>query len=367
MKRLGFGMMRPPMQGEEIDRTVMNRMVDAFIAKGFTYFDTAPSYMNGGSERMVRDTVIRRYPRASVQIASKLPLWVAEEQGLSLEEIWQGSLERIEAGYFDYYLLHAMNEKLKAAADQRDAWGFVRAKREAGLIRHIGFSFHDTPEVLESILKEHPEMEFVQLQINYADWENPKVQARACYETARRYGKDVFVMEPVKGGTLANLSPEMEELLRAVRPEASTASWALRYAASLEGVAMVLSGMSTPEQTEDNLAVMENFQPLSQTERDTLERVLTMMRQAPQIACTGCRYCTEDCPQGIDIPRIFRIYNGYRTYGNPETARAQYVGAVREKGRASDCLQCGSCEAHCPQQLPIIEYLQQAAAALEQE
>ena len=188
MKRLGFGMMRPPMQGEEIDRTVMNRMVDAFIAKGFTYFDTAPSYMNGGSERMVRDTVIRRYPRASVQIASKLPLWVAEEQGLSLEEIWQGSLERTEAGYFDYYLLHAMNEKLKAAADQRDAWGFVRAKKEAGLIRHIGFSFHDTPEVLESILRDHSEMEFVQLQINYADWENPKVQARACYETARRYG-----------------------------------------------------------------------------------------------------------------------------------------------------------------------------------
>ncbi len=188
MKRLGFGMMRPPMQGEEIDRTVMNRMVDAFIAKGFTYFDTAPSYMNGGSERMVRDTVIRRYPRASVQIASKLPLWVAEEQGLSLEEIWQESLERTEAGYFDYYLLHAMNEKLKAAADQRDAWGFVRAKKEAGLIRHIGFSFHDTPEVLESILRDHSEMEFVQLQINYADWENPKVQARACYETARRYG-----------------------------------------------------------------------------------------------------------------------------------------------------------------------------------
>ena len=179
MKRLGFGMMRPPMQGEEIDRTVMNRMVDAFIAKGFTYFDTAPSYMNGGSERMVRDTVIRRYPRASVQIASKLPLWVAEEQGLSLEEIWQGSLERTEAGYFDYYLLHAMNEKLKAAADQRDAWGFVRAKKEAGLIRHIGFSFHDTPEVLESILRDHSEMEFsYSCRSIMRTGENPKVQAR---------------------------------------------------------------------------------------------------------------------------------------------------------------------------------------------
>ena len=365
MKKFGFGMMRPAMAGEEVDLPVMCRMVDAYIQAGFTYFDTAPSYLNGGSERMVRDAVIRRYPREQIQLADKLPLWVTEEQGTSIEELWQGSLERTEAGYFDYYLLHAMNDHRIETADQTGAWEFVQKKKEEGLIRHIGFSFHDDPPVLEKILSAHPEMEFVQLQINYADWENPKVRARECYEIARRHGKSVFVMEPVKGGTLASLSPELEKILYEADPAASPASWALRYAASLEGVEMVLSGMSTPEQVEENIRFMADFQPLSAEEQAVIARVQEAMKQAPQIACTACRYCTENCPQSIDIPRIFRVYNHYLTYGNVNIARENYRNAVKDKGSASDCLGCGCCEDHCPQKLTIPEYLAQAAAVLE--
>ncbi len=365
MKKLGFGLMRPPMINGKVDMVQVCQMVDTFVEAGFTYFDTAPTYMGGKSEEMMREAVVKRHPREKVVLASKLPLWYAEEKNISLQEIWDQSMERTQAGYYDYYLLHAMNHKWIDVAERMDAWNFMKEKKEKGLVCNIGFSFHDTPEVLDQILTAHPEMEFVQLQINYADWNSEKVRARECYEVARRHGKPIIVMEPVKGGTLAALAPSMEEVFHEVNPEASTASWALRYVASQEGILTILSGMSTLEQVQDNVSFMSEVEPLTAAEQQAVAKVQEMMAAAPQVACTACSYCTEDCPQQIDIPRIFRAYNHYLIYGNKTIAGEIYAGAVKEKGKAGDCIGCGSCESHCPQQLPIRELLTKAAEIFE--
>ena len=364
IKKLGFGLMRLPMLGEEIDIEQVKKMADTFMSKGFTYFDTAYVYIGGKSEVALKGAVVDRYPRDSFQCATKLPLW--DLMGAAeMESTFQESLDRAGLKYYDFYLLHAMDHTKVKKADEIDAWGFMKRIKEEGRAKHIGFSFHDSAEVLEGILASHPEMEFVQLQINYADWEDDNVQSRKCYEVARKYNVPVIIMEPVKGGSLATMPEEIQKLYREANPELSVPSWAVRYAASLDGVITVLSGMSNEEQLNDNVSYMENFQPLSDAERETVQKAVEILNTLPTIPCTGCKYCVDGCPQKINIPGIFEAMNEYILYNNLERAKHSYKNAVKEGGKASDCIQCGACEAHCPQHIGIIETLEKAAATLE--
>ncbi len=364
IKKLGFGLMRLPMKGEEIDIEQVKNMVDTFMSKGFTYFDTAYVYIQGKSEVALGEAVVKRYPRDSFQCASKLPLWDLNSPD-EMEKIFQESLDRASLSYYDFYLLHAMGADRVKTADELGAWEFMKKLKAEGRAKHIGFSFHDSAEVLEDILKNHPEMEFVQLQINYADWESDSVQSRKCYEVARKYGRPVIIMEPVKGGSLATMTPEVQKLFKDARPELSVPSWAVRYAASLEGIVTVLSGMSTEAQLNDNVSYMENFQPLDEGEREVVAKAVEILNSIPTVPCTACKYCVDGCPQKINIPGVFSAFNGLTLYNNVEGAKGRYQGAVKDGGKASDCIQCGNCEAHCPQHIQIIETLKKAAAALE--
>ena len=310
IKKLGFGLMRLPKIGSDEDIEQVKKMADTFMAKGFTYFDTAYVYDGGKSEDALRQCVVERFPRDSFVCASKLPLWNAEKYE-DLAGLAQESLDRAGLEYFDFYLLHALNAESAKKAEDIDAWKFMQEWKAAGKAKHIGFSFHDSAEALEDILKKHPEAEFVQLQINYKDWDDEGVQSRKCYETARKYNKPIVVMEPVKGGSLTTMTKEVQDLFKSVQPEKSIASWAIRFVASLPGIITVLSGMSNEDQMNDNTGYMENFEPLSDLEQDG--------------------------------------------------AKERYERATRDGGKASDCLQCGQCEEHCPQHISIIETLQEAA------
>ncbi|HJB97700.1 MAG TPA: aldo/keto reductase [Candidatus Acutalibacter pullicola] len=360
IKKLGFGLMRLPMIGEEIDMEQTKRMVDTFMEKGFTYFDTAYVYIGGKSEVALKEAVVDRYPRDSFQCATKLPLWDLKEPQ-EMEKIFQESLDRAGLEYYDFYLLHAMSAERVTKADELGAWDFMKRLKAEGRAKHIGFSFHDTAEALEDILKAHPEMEFVQLQINYVDWESESVQSRKCYEVARKYNKPVIIMEPVRGGSLAIMPPQVQRVFKEAEPENSVASWAVRYCASLEGIVTVLSGMSTEEQLNDNVSYMENFRPLNEGERATVQKVVDILNSLPTIPCTACKYCVDGCPQKINIPGIFKAMNDLTLYNNEVTARRSYDNAVGEGGKAGDCIQCGACEAHCPQKIEIIETLKKAA------
>ena len=360
IKKLGFGLMRLPMIGEEIDMEQTKRMVDTFMEKGFTYFDTAYVYIGGKSEVALKEAVVDRYPRDSFQCATKLPLWDLKEPQ-EMEKIFQESLDRAGLEYYDFYLLHAMSAERVAKADELGAWDFMKRLKAEGRAKHIGFSFHDTAEALEDILKAHPEMEFVQLQINYVDWESESVQSRKCYEVARKYNKPVIIMEPVRGGSLAIMPPQVQQVFKEAEPENSVASWAVRYCASLEGIVTVLSGMSTEEQLNDNVSYMENFRPLNEGERATVQKVVDILNSLPTIPCTACKYCVDGCPQKINIPGIFKAMNDLTLYNNEVTARRSYDNAVGEGGKAGDCIQCGACEVHCPQKIEIIETLKKAA------
>jgi len=364
IKKLGFGLMRLPMNGGEIDLAQTRKMADLFMEKGFTYFDTAYPYIGGKSECAVKDALVARYPRESFYLADKLPPWAVKEPA-DCRKIFDTQLSRTGAGYFDFYLLHALDKDKLKILDDNSVWEFARELKEKGLIRHLGFSFHDTADVLEKILSGHPEMEFVQLQINYADWDSDSVQSRLCYETARRHEKPVIVMEPVKGGSLAMMTDEITGLFKTRSPGLSVASWAVRFAASLPGVLTVLSGMSNLEQMEDNLSYMEHFSPLSPQEQAVIGKVSEILRNTPTVPCTKCQYCVDGCPQGINIPGIFAALNHFKVYGNPVVAKNQYKGAVKDKGRASDCIACGNCESHCPQHIEIIETLKEAAKRFE--
>jgi predicted aldo/keto reductase-like oxidoreductase len=353
--KLGFGMMRlPTLPDGAMDMAQINAMVDAFISKGFTYFDTAYGYMDERSEDTVRQAVVERYPREAVQIATKLPPWHIKE-GACMEELFSTQLKRTGAGYFDYYLLHAVNGQILELLDRVDAWKFIRDKKAAGLVKHIGFSFHDSAEVLDKVLGAHPELEFVQLQLNYADWDDEGVQARQCYETALKYGKSVIIMEPVKGGSLAKLNDKAQETFTRANPDASFASWAMRYAASLDRVVTVLSGMSNIEQMQDNLKTFSPFAPLDEAERAVVAKVQQILRDTPMIPCTNCKYCMEQCPQNIAIPAILHAENYRRTYGVIRTF--EYKRDTEGKGKAADCIQCGVCEGRCPQKIEIIKLL----------
>ncbi|MBR4471789.1 MAG: aldo/keto reductase [Erysipelotrichaceae bacterium] len=366
----GFGLMRLPLKDpkdpKSIDMEQLKKMVDAYMEKGFTYFDTAYPYHKGLSEVAIREALVKRYDRESFLLADKLPAW-----SLNCEEdrdrIFNEQLERTGAGFFDFYLMHSVETKWLGVYEKFDCFNWALKKKEEGLIRHFGISYHDSPELLEEILKKYPEIEFVQIQMNYLDWKNPIVQSEKNYEICRKYGKYVNVMEPVKGGTLANLPKEEAELLKAKDPEASQASWAIRFALSHEGMMVVLSGMSSFEQMEDNLNTTKDFKPLNEEEFKLLEQVAESFRNKPTIGCTGCRYCVDGCPMQITIPDLFKVMNKAIVNGCDERTRGDYKGATVKvnKGIASDCIKCGQCEEACPQHLPIRSLLEKVAETFD--
>lgn len=366
MPKLGFGLMRLPEKDGVIDLDQVCRMVDAYLAAGLNYFDTAYVYHGGNSEKIVREALAKRHPRDSYTVATKLPAWCMKQEA-DRDRIFNEQLERCGLDYFDFYLLHSVEEGNNGQTyDRLNCFQWAMEKKAQGKIRHFGFSFHGSPEYLEQLLDAHPEVEFVQIQLNYADWENPVVQSGRLYEILRRRGIPIIVMEPVKGGNLAKLTPELEARFRAIRPDASIASWALRFVASLPGVMTVLSGMSTPEQVADNLRTFTHFEPLTDAEKAVVEEVRRVIMSAEQIGCTGCRYCTDGCPMSIAIPDVFRAVNTMKLYHEEFRPKAFYKGLVAQgHGRAADCVACGQCEGVCPQHLPIIELLKDASARLD--
>ena len=361
--KLGFGLMRLPRRGPAIDIGQTKQMVDQFLAAGFTYFDTA--YVYPGSEAAIRKALVDRYPRESYALATKLNAFLMAPTEKAAKKQFQTSLERTGAGYFDYYLLHAFMENNYKRYDKFHLWDFVKEKKEEGLIKHIGFSFHAGPKLLDQLLTEHPEVDFVQLQLNYADWESRTVTSRANYETARAHGKSIVVMEPVKGGSLANPPAKVRKILQEYHPDMSYASWAIRFAASLDGIITVLSGMSNTEQMQDNISYMKDFKPLNAEEQEIIREAQRILGKSSTIPCTGCRYCVEGCPKQIPIPDIFAAMNKRLGNGQMTEAEADYAAAVQGRGRASDCIDCKQCERACPQHLPVTEHLKMCGSELE--
>lgn len=363
--KLGFGLMRLPKNPDgTTDIPQVCDMVDRFIDAGGTYFDTAYVYDNGHSEEAFRAAVADRYPRDKYTLCTKLNAWMQCHDEASAKQQFYTSLERTNAGYFDYYLLHGLMRHNYTKYDEYHLWDFVREQKEKGLIRHYGFSFHADPALLEEILNAHPEVDFVQLQINYSDWENPGIGAKECWEIARRHGKPITVMEPLKGGALADPIPSVKEILKKANPEAPVVSWGIRYAASLDGIITVLSGMSSLSQMEENLSFMRDFMPLTDEEQTVIRRAQDALNKGTSIPCTSCHYCVEGCPMSIPIPEIFAVANRQHKNEGFRQVR-EYNIATIGKGKASDCVQCGQCESACPQHLGIIDYLKQCAEHFE--
>lgn len=366
MPKLGFGMMRLPEKDGKIDIGHVCRMVDQYMQAGMNYFDTAYVYHGGHSEETVREAIAKRYPRESFMVATKLPAWCMKAPE-DRDRIFNEQLERCGLDYFDFYLLHSIEDGGNGETYEKlDCFSWGLQKKAEGKIRHFGFSFHGSPEYLEQVLDAHPEVEFVQIQLNYADWENPVVRSGKLYKILHSRNIPMIIMEPVKGGTLARLAPELEAKYRAARPDASVASWALRFVGSLPGVMTILSGMSTEEQMQDNIRTFTDFEPLTEKEMELVQEVRSIMLNVPQIGCTACRYCTDGCPMHIPIPDVFRAVNTMTLYQEVFRPKAFYGGLVGQGyGRASDCIGCGQCEGVCPQHLPIISLLKDAAEKLD--
>lgn len=365
IKKLGFGLMRLPQKDNVIDIEQTKQMVDLFLKEGFTYFDTAWAY--AGSEDAIRQALVERYPREKYQLATKNAAWINCNTKEDAIAQFETSLKQTGAGYFDFYLLHNLGESRTHFFDDYDMWSFVQQKKEEGLIKHIGFSFHSTPEELEEILIKHPEMEFVQLQINYADWDYPAIQSRRCYEIARKYEKPIIIMEPVKGGMLANPPEAVQKILKKAQPDKSIASWAIRFAANLEGVITVLSGMSNMEQMQDNISYMKDFTALTKEEEKVLHSAQEEISRIALIPCTTCNYCAKVCPKNIGISGSFTAMNYFTLYQNKEAALHQegWLVGGHGKNKAEQCIECGKCEAVCPQHIAIRKELAKVAEVLK--
>jgi predicted aldo/keto reductase-like oxidoreductase len=362
----GFGCMRLPMKGETVDYDEFIRMADAFVNAGFNYFDTAHGYIGGQSETAIRDCVSKRYDRSQFLLTNKLtdPYFQKEED---IRPFFEQQLAWCGVEYFDFYLMHAQDKNNYKKFTSCRAYETACELKKEGLIRHLGISFHDKADVLDMILTEHPEVEIVQIQFNYADYEDASVESRKVYEVCEKHGKPVIVMEPVKGGSLVNLPADADRIFRDLNG-GSNASYAIRFAASFPNMAMVLSGMSNMEQMEDNLSVMKDFRPLDETEMQAVKNVCDIFRSLNLVPCTSCRYCIEEneCPKGIRIPDMFSSLNAYEAFHNWNT-NFYYESVITGDGhgKASECIQCGKCEKVCPQHLPIRELLKDVAKTFE--
>ncbi len=367
MPKLGFGLMRLPQKDGKIDIDEFCRMADMYMEAGLNYFDTAYTYHGGKSESAAKEAVVKRYPRESFKLTTKLPGWELKSEA-DRDRIFNEQLERAGVDYFDFYLLHSIENENVDVYEKLDCFNWGLQKKAEGRIRHFGFSFHGSPEMLERLLDENPEIEFVQIQLNYIDWDNPVVQSGRLYDILSKRNIPIIVMEPVKGGSLAKLKPEIEAKFRAVRPDASAASWAFRYVASLPGVMTILSGMTHEDQMRDNISTFTNFKPLTEEDRKTFDEVIAMMKSIPQIGCTACRYCVDGCPMKIGIPDVFRSINFMNLFDDTERPLAMYKNLISSgSGRASDCIACGQCEGVCPQHLPVISLMKDASAKLDVE
>lgn len=371
MKKLGFGCMRLPMKqtnsgvNEEVDYEQFNQMIDQFLKAGFNYFDTAHGYVGGKSEIALRECLVKRYPRETYILTDKLTthFFNREEEILPL---FEKQLINTGVEYFDYYLMHAMNLDFYQKYIRCHAFDIVKQLREEGKIKHIGISFHDKAEVLEKILLEQPEIEVVQIQFNYADYDDLGIESYKCYQVCEKYNKPVIVMEPVKGGGLVNLPEAAKKILENYNREASYASYAIRFCASFDKVFMVLSGMSTLAQIEDNISFMKDFEPFSEEEYNVVERIRELLKTQDTIGCTACRYCIDGCPKNIPIPDLFACYNAKKQFQDWNSD--WYYGVyTRDKGKASDCIKCGKCEKVCPQYLKIRDYLDEVSLIFDRK
>lgn len=364
MKKLGFGLMRLPKINNEIDIEQVKNMVDSFFESGFNYFDTAYVYEN--SEDAFKKSVVDRYERNKYYIADKLPAWKLNE-GLDKKVIFQESLNRLGINYIDYYLLHAVQEANISIYNEKDCWNYCKDLKKQGLIKHFGFSFHGSPTLLEDILLNHPEVEFVQLQINYLDWDNAIIASRQNYEICRKYNKQIVVMEPVKGGILATFDDDISKIFKEYNYTSSFSSLALRFVGSLDGVIMVLSGMSNKEQVEDNINTFKNFIKLSDEEYDLVNKIKTKLIKKSSIGCTNCKYCVSECSMNILIPEIFKIYNQAIIMGANDKYKEMYNNLIAKTktSKANTCVKCHHCEKVCPQHLKITDELTKASNYLD--